>query len=41
MKEKKRDSGKEEKNVPQGRIELPTFAFLRVNTAYKYDALTD
>ena len=32
---------KEEKKkiIPQGRIELPTFALL--NTAYKYDALTD
>ena len=27
--------------IPQGRIELPTFAFLNVSTAYKYDALTD
>jgi len=27
--------------IPQGRIELPTFAFLSVSTAYKYDALTD
>ncbi len=33
--------GEKKKAVPQGRIELPTFAFLRVNTAYKYDALTD
>ena len=40
-KNKKKNKGKKKKTVPQGRIELPTFASLRVNTAYKYDALTD
>lgn len=36
---KQKEKKKNKTTIPQGRIELPTFAFL--NTAYKYDALTD
>ena len=43
---RKKKTTRKKVRIPQGRIELPTFAYLSVQTgtsctAYKYDALTD